>query len=64
MLEVVEKVCSHLLILRKGKTVAYDSMDGLQRTLGGASLERRFAHLVEETNTDEIAQNLVSVMTA
>ena len=62
VLEVVEKVCSHLLILRQGKTVAYDSMAGLQQTLGHESLERRFAHLVEETDTERIAQDLVEVM--
>jgi ABC-type multidrug transport system ATPase subunit len=44
----VEKVCSHLLVLRKGKVLAYAPAEQLQKDTGQSSLEHRFVHLVEE----------------
>lgn len=63
VLEVVEKLCSHLLILRKGKLVAYDSVAAVREMTGLESLERSFSHLVQEEDAAEIANNIVEVMT-
>ena len=39
VLEVVEKVCTKVLILRKGEVVAYDSVERLQELMSQPSLE-------------------------
>lgn len=63
VLEVVEKLCTHLLILRKGKLVAYDSVAAVRQMTGLETLERSFSHLVQEEDAAEIAHSIVEVMT-
>ncbi len=63
VLEVVEQVCSHLLILRKGNVIACDSTAAIQSNIEHASLERTFMHLVEEVDAGKITSDIVSVMT-
>ena len=43
VLEVVEKVCSKVLILRRGEVVAYDSIEQLRELMRQPSLEGVFA---------------------
>jgi len=64
VLEVVEKVCSHLLILRGGNVVAYGAAAQLPRVSQEASLEETFAHLVSEVNADQVAGEIVEVVAA
>jgi len=64
VLEVVEQVCSHLLILRKGDVLAYDTTDAIQNDMEHSSLERTFMHLVEEVDTVKIARDIAGVMSA
>src|SRR5213076_2363923 len=45
ILEVVEKVCSQLLILRSGHVIAYGSTEDVRRRIGQSSLERIFREL-------------------
>ena len=47
VLEVVEKVCTNVLILRKGEVVAYDSIARLRGLMSQPSLEGVFAQLSE-----------------
>jgi ABC-2 type transport system ATP-binding protein len=47
VLEVVEKVCSQVLILRKGEVVAYDSIGHLRDLMSQPSLEGVFAQLAQ-----------------
>ncbi|HEY3974548.1 MAG TPA: ABC transporter ATP-binding protein [Candidatus Sulfotelmatobacter sp.] len=61
MLEVVEKVCSDVLILRKGVVIAQDSVANIGQILG-QSLENTFLHLVDEVDTVSVARNIVDVM--
>jgi ABC-2 type transport system ATP-binding protein len=63
VLEVVEQVCSHLLILRKGNVIAYDTTINIRNNMEHSSLERTFMHLVEEVDTEKITRDIVSVMT-
>jgi ABC-2 type transport system ATP-binding protein len=63
VLEVVEQVCSHLLILRKGHVIAYDTTAGIQNDIEHRSLERTFMHLVEEVDAEKITSDILSVMT-
>ena len=63
VLEVVEKVCSDVLILRKGVVIAHDSVENLGKILG-QSLENTFLHLVDDVDTISVARNIVDVMKA
>jgi len=63
VLEVVEKVCSDVLILRKGTVIAQDSVSNIRQILG-QSLENTFLHLVEDVDTMTVARNIVDVMKA
>lgn len=63
VLEVVEKVCSDVLILRKGIVIAQDSVVNIRQILG-QSLENTFLHLVDDVDTMQVARDIVSVMSA
>jgi ABC-2 type transport system ATP-binding protein len=61
VLEVVEKVCTHVIVLRKGKMLAYGSLEDLRRERAMQSLEQTFSQLVEETGAEEVAHKLVDL---
>src|SRR5207248_171782 len=61
VLEVVEKVCTDVLILRKVLVIAQDSVANIGKILG-QSLENTFLHLVDDVNTMTVAQDIVQVM--
>jgi ABC-2 type transport system ATP-binding protein len=63
VLEVVEKVCTDVLILRKGTVIAQDSVANIRKILG-ESLENTFLHLVDDVDTMRVARDIVSVMSA
>jgi len=63
VLEVVEKVCSDVLILRRGIVIAQDSVSNIGQIIG-QSLENTFLHLVDDADTTSIARDIVSVMNA
>lgn len=63
VLEVVEKVCTDVLILRRGKVIAQDSVVNIRKLLG-ESLENTFLHLVDDVDTGRVARDIVSVMKA
>jgi len=63
VLEVVEKVCTDVLILRKGAVIAHDSVANIGKILG-ASLENTFLHLVDDVDTVRVAGDIVDVMRA
>jgi len=62
VLEVVEKVCSRLLILRKGQVIASGATEEVRQRIGEASLENIFLQLVEERDISQIANNIVEVV--
>jgi ABC-2 type transport system ATP-binding protein len=64
VLEVVEKVCSNVLILRKGEVVAYDSISRLQELMSQPSLEGVFAQLAQVEDGDAVANKVLEVMKA
>ena len=55
VLEVVEKVCDTVLILRKGQVVAHDSVARLRQVMAESSLEGVFAQLTQPEDTDALA---------
>jgi len=62
ILEVVEKVCSQLLILRKGQVIAYGSTEEVRQRIGQSSLEGIFLQLVEDTDVTQVANEIVDVV--
>jgi len=62
ILEVVEKACSQLLILRKGQVIAYGSTEEVRQRIGQSSLERIFLQLVEDTDVTQVANEIVDVV--
>jgi ABC-2 type transport system ATP-binding protein len=64
VLEVVEKVAHNVLILRKGKVVAHDSVARLREVMSESSLEGVFAQLTNPEDTDAIARRMLDVVAA
>ncbi len=62
VLEVVEKVCSHVTILQKGKQLAYGTIDDLKSFQSMPSLEAAFSYLVQEVDTEQSAQAIVDAV--
>ncbi len=64
VLEVVEKVCTRVMILRQGKVLAYAASAEIQERAGQSSLEDSFVHLVDERDAVRTAQDIIYVMEA
>ena len=62
VLEVVEQVCTDLLILRKGDVIACDRTESIRNHARDASLEHTFMHLVEEVDTDQVTRDILSAL--
>jgi ABC-2 type transport system ATP-binding protein len=63
VLEVVEQVCSRVVILKDGRVVGHDDVARLRETLKLPSLDAVFAALVSEEHVAERTQGLVDAMT-
>jgi len=64
VLEVVEKVCTGVIILRKGSVVANDSVEHLRGLMELPSLEDIFSQLVVQEDTDQTAEDIMEVIQA
>lgn len=64
VLEVVEKVCSHLIVLRHGAVVAYGRMEEIRNSTSLTALEDTFLRLTEQADADRIARNIVAAVHA
>jgi ABC-2 type transport system ATP-binding protein len=64
VLDVMEKVCSRVLILRKGRVVADDSIVHLRELTHEPSLEGIFASLTEGQGQGRMAERIVEAMVA
>jgi ABC-2 type transport system ATP-binding protein len=62
ILEVVEKVCSKVVILHRGRIVADDSVERLRSLMDLPSLEHVFASLVIQEDTERTALDIVEVV--
>jgi ABC-2 type transport system ATP-binding protein len=60
VLEQVEKVCSHLLVLKAGAVVASGAIGDIHAEFAG--LETGFMQLTEQLDVDRIAQNIVAAV--
>jgi ABC-2 type transport system ATP-binding protein len=62
VLEVVEKVCSHVVILHRGKVLANDSVTRLRDLMALPNLEDIFSQLVMDQDPDAIAQGVLAAI--
>jgi ABC-2 type transport system ATP-binding protein len=62
VLEVVEKVCSSVLILRSGKVVAYDAVERLRDLMQQPSLEGVFAQLTQQEDPGRVVTGILAAM--
>lgn len=62
VLEVVEKVCSKVIILHKGRVVANENVGRLRDLMHSPSLEDVFGQLVVQEDTERVASDIVEVM--
>jgi ABC-2 type transport system ATP-binding protein len=62
VLEVVEQVCSRVVILKDGQVVGHDSVERLRATLHLPSLDAVFASLVEEDDSEVRCAEMVAAM--
>ena len=61
ILEVVERVCTKVIVLHKGSVVADDSVERLRTLLSRSSLEEVFSQLVIKEDPERIARDLADV---
>jgi ABC-2 type transport system ATP-binding protein len=64
ILEVVERLCTRVIVLHEGRVVADDSVHQLRTTLASSSLEQVFAHLVMRHEPERLARDIADVVTA
>lgn len=64
VLDVLEKVCSRVVILSKGRVVAHDSIAHLREMMHESSLESIFGQLTREQNHRAVAADILAVMQA
>jgi ABC-2 type transport system ATP-binding protein len=64
VLEVVEQVCSRVLILKDGRVVGHDSVANLRATLQLPSLDAVFAALVAEEHVEQRSRDMIAAMKA
>jgi ABC-2 type transport system ATP-binding protein len=64
VLEVVEKVCSRVIILHQGRIVADDSVARLRDLMKLPNLEEIFSQLVIEQDSEQVADELMEAMRA
>ena len=62
VLEVVERVCQRVIILSKGKVVADARPQELTQLMELPDLEAVFSQLVRQTDTEQVARELLQVM--
>lgn len=62
VMDSVEKLCSRVLVLHKGRVVADDSVERLRGLRAGGSLEDVFSELVMREDPEQVAQAIIGVL--
>lgn len=61
-LDVVEQICSRVVILRAGAVVAEDRVSQLRASLASASLEEVFAHVTQQEDFTPVAKAILETI--
>ena len=64
VLEVVEKLCNHVVVLHRGRVVANAAVDELRKVVASHSLEEVFSQLVLREDPERTAHDIASVVAA
>jgi len=64
ILDVVEKLCTRVIVIHDGSIVADDSVTKLRELLASSSLEQVFARLVLRQDPERTARDIADVVTA
>lgn len=64
LLEIVERVCTRVIVIHQGAVVADDAVDRLRVVMSSSSLEGVFTQLAVTQNPERIARDLADVTTA
>jgi len=62
ILELVEKVCRHVVVIYQGRIVADDSVDRLRELMHLPSLEEIFRHLVQQEDMEGRARDIAELI--
>ena len=62
VLEVVEKLCTRVVVLHRGRLVANDSVEHLRAMMASPSLEAVFSQLVIQSNPERVADDIADVV--
>ena len=63
-LDTVERICSHVVILHRGKVVADDSIEGLRTLMSLPTLEEIFSQLAVEQDPAAISKKIADLIHA
>jgi ABC-2 type transport system ATP-binding protein len=63
-LETVEHVCSHVVILHRGKIVADDAIERLRTLMELPTLEEIFSQLAVEEDTEAVSREIANLILA
>jgi ABC-2 type transport system ATP-binding protein len=61
-LDVVEQICSRVVILREGRIVAVDRVGRLRESMSSASLEEVFARVTQQEDFTPLAERILSTV--
>jgi ABC-2 type transport system ATP-binding protein len=64
VLEQVDQLCSHLVLLKRGAVVAEGTMENMRAGFAGLSLEAGFMQLTEQVDAARIAQEILDAVVA
>jgi ABC-2 type transport system ATP-binding protein len=64
VLEQADRLCTHLVLLKRGTVVSSGTMDEMHAGFAGLGLEHGFMQLTEQVDADRIAQDIVSAVRA
>jgi ABC-2 type transport system ATP-binding protein len=64
VLEQVEKLCSHLVLLKKGSVVAAGTLEDVRDGFAGLGLEAGFMQITEQVDAERMAQHILSAVLA
>jgi ABC-2 type transport system ATP-binding protein len=62
ILEVVERVCSRILIINEGRQIATGTAEQIRQTGGAATLEEAFSRLTGVRDVGQVASDLISAL--
>jgi ABC-2 type transport system ATP-binding protein len=64
VLDQVEKLCSHLVLLKKGSVVAAGTLEEVRDGFEGLGLEAGFMQITEQVDAERMAQNILAAVLA